>query len=583
MVGTTTAVGRLTVQQSTDATNGGISIFSVNGDGSIISRLNDGGLTFRNGGEERMRISSDGNVLVGATAGRGGGTTGHLFKMPSGDVYFEIMANSTSSQSDILFSDATSGAYGIVGYDHSNDSMRFYVNSSERVTITSGGNVGIGTTGPDAIFHVARASSGGVGGQVVIDNPASSALGNTAEISFLTDAGASGAGTRNARILAVNENVGNGAANLQFHTWNGSASAERVLITAAGNVGIGTTSPLQTASNRTVTTINGTSSAILNLATGDTLRGYVYVDSSGTTLESIGTLSIGTNTSSALVTYTGGTERLRITPEGYLGTTVTGDTITSGDLLGVLSFVSRDASTFSSGGITNIRSYATSTYNTGNVAGDLRFYVSDGLQNTTGTYLFGTEAMRITSPGYVYINAQSNPLPDNAQPQFALTGGAGTDAVAIKHTANGNNTLNIWQTGTTQHNAIAFYKGDTQANRGNIVVTTSGTSYNSVSDYRLKENITPLENGLDRVMQLKPSKFNWIETGNETEGFIAHELQEYFPDAVTGEKDAVYSSTGNIKPQSVDYGRITPLLVKAIQEQQSQIESLKAEIQTLKQ
>ena len=183
--------------------------------------------------------------------------------------------------------------------------------------------------------------------------------------------------------------------------------------------------------------------------------------------------------------------------------------------------------------------------------------------------------MHITSGGYVYINTTTNPLPDNATPQFGVLAGAGTDAINIKHTVNGNNTLNIWQTGTTSHNAIAFYKGDTQTSRGLITVTTSGTTYNSVSDYRLKENIIPLENGLDRVLQLKPSKFNWIETGNETEGFIAHELQEIFPDAVTGEKDAVYNSTGNIKPQSVDYGRITPLLVKAIQE-------LKAENDTLK-
>jgi hypothetical protein len=103
------------------------------------------------------------------------------------------------------------------------------------------GRVGIGTTSPDAIFHVARANSGGVGGQVVIDNPASSALGNTVEISFLTDAGASGAGTRNARILAVNENAGNGAANMQFHTWDGSSSAERMRITSGGTLAIGTT------------------------------------------------------------------------------------------------------------------------------------------------------------------------------------------------------------------------------------------------------------------------------------------------------------------------------------------------------
>ena len=199
---------------------------------------------------------------------------------------------------------------------------------------------------------------------------------------------------------------------------------------------------------------------------------------------------------------------------------------------------------------------------------------SVGWGGYTTFYTDTAERMRIVPSGYVYIGTTSNPLPDNAQPQLGIIGGSGTDAINIKHTQNANNTINIWQTGTTSHNAIAFYKGDTQTNRGLITVTTSGTTYNSTSDYRLKENITPLENGLDRVLQLKPSKFNWIETGNESEGFIAHELQEHFPDAVTGEKDAVYSSTGNIKPQSVDYGRITPLLVKAIQELEARVKEL---------
>jgi hypothetical protein len=117
---------------------------------------------------------------------------------------------------------------------------------TSRLVIRSSGNVGIGTTSPDAIFHVALANSGGVGGQIVIDNPAGSALGNTAEISFLTDAGASGAGIRNARILAVNENVSDGRARFEFHTWNGSSSAERMRITSGGNVGIGTCTPLST-------------------------------------------------------------------------------------------------------------------------------------------------------------------------------------------------------------------------------------------------------------------------------------------------------------------------------------------------
>jgi hypothetical protein len=195
----------------------------------------------------------------------------------------------------------------------------------------------------------------------------------------------------------------------------------------------------------------------------------------------------------------------------------------------------------------------------------------------------GQEKARITTGGTLYIGTTTNPLA-NATPLLGILAGALTDAVNIKHTQNGNNTVNIWQTGTSSFAALAFYKGDSQGSTvGSINCTTSATTFTTTSDYRLKENIVSIENGIDRLMQLKPSKFNWINTGEEAEGFIAHELQEIFPDAVTGEKDAIYSSTGNIKPQSVDYGRITPLLVKALQEQQSQIEILKTKIEILEQ
>jgi hypothetical protein len=190
-----------------------------------------------------------------------------------------------------------------------------------------------------------------------------------------------------------------------FHFKNNGTTIMRM--NSAGNVGIGTSSPLQTSANRTVLTINGTSSAISNFGVSETLSGYIYADASSFGFYSQGDIYIDAAGSKSIILNTNSTERLRVTSEGYLGTTVTGTTVTDGDLLGILSFVSKDASTYSSGGITNIRSYATSTYNTGNVAGDLRFYVSNGLQNTTGTYLFGTEAMRIASTGNVGINQTS--------------------------------------------------------------------------------------------------------------------------------------------------------------------------------
>jgi len=77
-----------------------------------------------------------------------------------------------------------------------------------------------------------------------------------------------------------------------------------------------------------------------------------------------------------------------------------------------------------------------------------------------------------------------------------------------------------------------------------------------------------------RTLKLNPVVFEWKADKRISEGFIAHEAQEIFADAVNGEKDGE-------KMQSMDYGRITPLLVKAIQEQQTLIDNLKTRIEAL--
>ena len=109
---------------------------------------------------------------------------------------------------------------------------------------------------------------------------------------------------------------------------------------------------------------------------------------------------------------------------------------------------------------------------------------------------------------------------------------------------------------------------------GGVNTSTSATSFLTSSDYRLKENIKPLENGLSRVINLNPVKFDWKLNSESSEGFIAHEVQAIFPEAISGEKD-------DERMQGMDYGRITPLLVKAIQEQQVIIDDLKSRIETL--
>lgn len=127
-------------------------------------------------------------------------------------------------------------------------------------------------------------------------------------------------------------------------------------------------------------------------------------------------------------------------------------------------------------------------------------------------------------------------------------------------------------------NALYFLRGGSY--KGAVVVSTGGTSYNTSSDYRLKENITPMTGALDKVTQLKPVTYNWKADGSEGQGFIAHELQEVVPDCVTGEKDAV-DSEGNAVYQGIDTSFLVATLTAAIQEQQALITSLTERITAL--
>ncbi len=106
---------------------------------------------------------------------------------------------------------------------------------------------------------------------------------------------------------------------------------------------------------------------------------------------------------------------------------------------------------------------------------------------------------------------------------------------------------------------------------GGIYRSAGGVSYNTTSDERLKGSIRPSAMGLAEVMKIQVSDYHYKTSPDRTEtGFIAQQLNTVFPDAVTpGGEDPAEN------PWTVDYGRVTPVLVKAIQEQQAEIEALK--------
>ena len=121
--------------------------------------------------------------------------------------------------------------------------------------------------------------------------------------------------------------------------------------------------------------------------------------------------------------------------------------------------------------------------------------------------------------------------------------------------------------------AALFEVGAT--NVGSITTTAVATAYNIASDYRLKESVQPLAGGLARISALKPSIYKWKVNGSNGEGFLAHELADVVPAAVTGEKDAV-DADGKPTYQGVDLSKIVPLLVAAIQELTTRVQTLEA-------
>jgi hypothetical protein len=118
---------------------------------------------------------------------------------------------------------------------------------------------------------------------------------------------------------------------------------------------------------------------------------------------------------------------------------------------------------------------------------------------------------------------------------------------------------------------------------------SSSTSYNTSSDYRLKENIEPMSGSIERIKALKPCKFNFIEEESDergikrkVDGFIAHEAAGVVPEAVTGQKDET-DYKGDPEYQSIDQSKLVPLLTSALQEALAKIELLETRLDTLEQ
>ena len=222
-----------------------------------------------------------------------------------------------------------------------------------------------------------------------------------------------------------------------------------------------------------------------------------------------------------------------------------------------------------------------------------------GNQEVTGTTFFGLTSTTDTGTyGGAYIAGDVSAGSGNSYAQMLIV-----------HNSNTNHGLIIREMNVDGGNAVQFLNS-AAAIVGSITTSATATAYNTSSDYRLKEDDVPMTGATERVKALRPINFAWKVDGSRVDGFFAHEAGEVVPECVTGTKDAMrdeeYEVSAAVEEvrdeddnvtteaveavtgtrsvpdmQGIDQSKLVPLLVSALQEAITKIESLTARITTL--
>ena len=471
---------------------------------------------------------------------------------------------------------ANSSTFGSLGFDSGGlrldgdaGTMYFSTSGSERMRITSGGAVGIGTSNPNTQLHVAGSLT--VNDVIYLQRASSSLL--LPVMTYWNGSGSPLTGTKG-DIVAIGNAGGDGLVFVNSNT-------ERMRINGSGNVGIGTTSP----------------QAKLH-SNSDILTGYFQNGTNGI----YDALKLTNNTASN--TLSGNGARIQFYNNANNGTTLVGSSIRSinvdygwaSDL--VLSSVRNngyssqsviDAIWIKNSGNVGIGTSGPVTKL--NVAGgyirvegtDSDLYYYEGTRaGTATTYRVYDNSTNIFFDGYRSISLRANQMGGSGGSinllggnvaigtngsTFAYIGGSttyNTSRLSIEvGTDQSGITTNVNSSDTRYH----LYFRNTLSTVGSISTNTYATSFNTSSDYRLKEDLKPF-NGLSIIKDIKVYDFKWKGVEDRNYGVVAHEIAEVIPYAVNGEKDGEMH-------QSVDYSKLVPILIQSIQELKAELDELK--------
>ncbi len=565
-------------------------IFTQGSGGNVTVATNDSAIIYANGIGATARVQNitdnfafnsvkitggtiDGTVIGGTTPAAISGTTG-LFSNGVGVGTTDLSAgkltvNLTGSGGNSLFVTNTDGTYNpYLQVQHSSAGVKLFNSStaggasnnlifgngstSETMRIDAAGNLGLGAV-PSAW--------GGGEKAIQVGNAALSTTGSAGDALLRANAYYNGTNS----IYMTTEGASLYKQYGGIHSWltapSGTAGSpitftQAMKLDASGNLLVGTeTTPVGSG--------NVALQASISRAIGFNLQSRFTND--GCSVAEYG-MTFGTTGSSVvhhsgydgLRFHTQNTERMRIDAAGNLSV---------GSATGNRAGVNRGIS---------VEGASTSTLESNINGSRAGFIYSDASNTVVGEFRNGHLAFKTNDTERARIDPSGNLLVGTTSGSWHQISKSGTYALTVDNQSTNSNVLLISGTsGSNAQDKVVFSNGGTAV--GTIYTTASTTAYNTSSDYRLKENVAPMQNALDTIAQLNPVTYNWKADGSDGQGFIAHELQAVVPDCVSGAKDAV-DDEGNPQYQGVDTSFLVATLVKAIQELKAEVDDLRAQL-----
>ena len=455
------------------------------------------------------------------------------------------------------------------------DKIRFDTAGSERVIIDNSGNVGIGTSSPAEKLDVSgdiKATKIGAGISPIVPCEILSTGATSTALRVLKSG--SDDSTQN-NLFSVTEISGHGRLSIHDTSQNEDIrfDSNGDSYFNGGDVGIGTTSPSGKLH------VSGHTSSIASIfesnGNGDTVPVQLKVKANNGTTSTQGlygnagsaagdnTISLGSSGTSGVIVDNVGKTGINTTPDTLLHLKDTGgielrleaDSNNAGQEDCFIRFYTDGKTQEGIAGMDNNNSSTLFSTNTENA---MVFGTVSNLPTIFATN--NTQRMQIDSGGSIFVNCTTD------------VGSSGA-LMELNNKSDGGRVINTKDNGTGSCNHITFNNNNGQV--GRITTSGSGTSFVGSSDYRMKENIVYDWDAITKVKNLKPAQFNFKTNTDElVEGFIAHEAQSVVPYAVVGDKDGE-------EMQGMDYGKLTAILTKAIQELSVKLEAAEARITKL--